>query len=909
MKHLRTSLGLAVLLGGLAGAAIAPRAAQNSTTAAGMLEAAIQKQLVNGDLAGAIRDYEAILLRFGDQRRIAGQALLRLAQAQEQLGRMDDARRSYDRLARENPDDPSLLRVAQTRLTELDEQADLDDVNRDSLEAARLTTGLTTDRVSNEPSWKLPPQVRSVPFTDISVYDRQSGQTRKLTDGARPAAYPLISPNGQQVAYLSWSGDLKEAAVRRQSGYADARSSAELRVVGINGTNDRTLARFPGIDWLRPFAWSSDSVSVLALLERASGLRQIALISVQSGKVQVLKEQPWLPAQNMSLSEDGEFAAYQVAASRNAPQYEFFVLPVNNTTPPLGERRYAIALAGQRGARVTDDDLAIHVLNRIGFGPRRGDIERVRKMGIEAYIEQQLHPERLADPLVDGIIGNFTSLKMEIPQLLETTAPVAVLAERRRATIFQRPELVARQEAQAKASGVAPSARMTSDPYLLDPSKRPLDIESHMARMIRAVHSEKQLQEVLVDFWMNHFNVNLGDDRLVPSFEEQAIRANVLGRFENMLVAVSRHPKMLFYLDNWRSSAPGSVIEQRLGEQKKSGSTDTQLMARERQGFLKNSKGINENFARELLELHTMGADSGYTQQDVIAVAKILTGWTVGTRGIPSAHEEDGVFMFDPLMHVDGDKVVLGQTFKSGGVDEGMQLLKMLAQRPETAKYISTKLARRFIADTPPAAVVDDAAKTFLRTGGDLREVVRTILLSPQFRSSEAIRSKVKKPFELVTSSLRAVDASFEDLETYARLIDGNRTFISRMGERMYNHEAPDGNPDVGAAWMNSNALLVRFEFANTLALNRLPGVKSNLASAEALLVQLGIPKPTPQQIEHTRSMMEANDAKNAVPGMGGQDQMMMGGTAAGSPAAASSITPAAIAVAAMLGSPQFQKR
>ncbi len=912
MKYLRPPVWLAALLAGIVAAAAAPTA-QNANTASAMLEAAIQKQLVTGDLAGAITQYEAILSRFGDQRRVASQALLRLAQTQEQLGRLDDARRTYERLVRDNPNDPSLLRAAQARMTELDERMDLDDLDFFARElvaldaASRPTAGTATTQLGNESPWFRTPAARSLVFSDVSVYERQTGQTRRLTEGVRPAAYPLMSPSGQQVAYLSWNGDLKEAMTRRESGYGDARVSPELRVVGIAGVNDRVVARIPGVDWLRPFTWSADGTSVLTLLERTSGLRQIALITIQTGHVRILKSLPWLPAQNMSMSEDGRFVAYQVATSRNAAQYEFFVLPVNDSTPPVGERRYAIALAGQRGAKVTDDDLAIHVLNRIGFGPRHGDIERIKKMGVDAYIEQQLHPEKLADPFVDAIVGQFRSLKMEIPELLEATAPVAVIADRRRSTIFDRPAVVARNEAAVKATGVAPNTQVMSDPFLLDTTKRPLHLESHMARMIRAVHSEKQLQEVLVDFWMNHFNVNLRDDRLVPSFEEQAIRANVLGKFEHMLVAVSRHPKMLFYLDNWRSSATTAVMEQRLAEQKQSGTLDTRLMILERQSFLKDSKGINENFARELLELHTMGVDSGYTQQDIVAVAKILSGWTIGSHGITSAQEDDGVFMFDPVMHIDGDKVVLGQTFRSGGVEEGMQLLKMLAHRPETAKFIATKLARRFIADTPPAAVIDEAAKTFLRTDGDLREVVRTILMSPQFRSSEAIRSKIKKPFELVTSALRAVDASFEDLQAYSGLIEGNRNFIARMGERMYNHEAPDGNPDVGPAWMNSNALLVRFEFASALALNRVPGVKSNLPSAESLLALLGIPKPSPQQIEQTRAMMVANEAKSAATTMGGQDQMMAGG-----PAAASTtppITPAALTVAAMLGSPQFQKR
>ncbi len=918
MKRLTRYLGPVVWLTALSLGPLAASSgvtAQNGTgtTAAAMLEAAIQRQLVTGDLPGAIGQYETILAKYGDQRRVASQARLHLAQAQEQLGRLDDALRNYERLIVENPDDAALLRTAQGRVTELIERIDLDDAESvsqlDALDrASRPSVGIATVQ---DDWWSYNNRVsqRFLVYGDLSVYDRTTRETRKLSDGVREATHPLLSPNGQQVAYLSWNGDLKEAMGRRDSGYLDSRITPELRVVGINGQSDRVIARVPGAVWLRPYTWSADNASILVMIEKTSGLRQIALVAVPTGNVRVLKSAPWLPALGMGLSEDGQLIAYQVATSRANPQYEFFILPTTGVDPGVGERRYAIALTGQRGARVTNDDLAIHALNRMGFGPRKGDIERVKTTGLDAYINQQLFPERIADPFVDAIVGQFTSLKMGIAELLAATAPVAPIAERKRSTIFDRAAVVARTDAAIRATGVAPGMRTQSDPFLLDANTRPLDVEANMARMIRAVHSEKQLQEVLVDFWMNHFSVNHnGDNRLTPSFEEQAIRANVFGKFETMLVAVSKSPNLLFYLDNWRSSAPAEVMAKRLETLKQTASIDEQVAMLDRQRFLKDSKGINENFARELLELHTMGVDSGYTQQDIINVAQILTGWTIKTQGVVGAWEEEGIFMFDPLMHVDGDKVVLGQTFKSGGVDEGMELLKVLSQRPETARFISTKLARRFIADTPPAAVVDEAARTFLRTGGDLREVVRTILMSPAFRASETLRSKVKKPFELVASALRAVDASFEDNATYANLITGNRNFIERMGERMYDHEAPDGNADVGPAWMNSNALLVRFEFANALALGRIPGVKVDLATAETLLTELGIPRPSPQQIEQTRSMMQANLDKNTAQGMGTATMMMAGGAAAGT-TPPPPITPAALSVAAMLGSPQFQKR
>ena len=239
--------------------------------------------------------------------------------------------------------------------------------------------------------------------------------------------------------------------------------------------------------------------------------------------------------------------------------------------------------------------------------------------------------------------------------------------------------------------------------------------------------------------------------------------------------------------------------------------------------FLEQTRGLNENFARELMELHTVGIDGGYTQGDIIEVAKVLTGWTTSVRvtadGDASA---GGEFRFDPMLHVDGAKVVLGQTIPSGGIEEGDQLLMLLARHPSTARFISTKLARRFVADEPPVEVVEAASRTFLQTGGDIREVLRTIFTSPQFLSADAYRAKIKKPLELVASSLRAVNAQIEVppalqgrrqiIGTALGLIIGARNFpstISQMGERLYDYEAPDGNPDVGAAWMNSNSLLV----------------------------------------------------------------------------------------------------
>ena len=897
MPSCKLLVPMVVLVAAMLAGGPRPLRAQQADAAAALLEQAIRRQRIDGDLAGAIAGFQAVLARFGGQRAVASEALWRLAQSQEQLGRFDDARRSYDRLLSEYPDNLALTNATRARLAALAE----DEAWTDPEFSPEVTVVDEWAPTSSE----TPRQggLQFSVFSDLSIHFRSTGQTHRLMTSARSAAYPVVSPDNRRVAFLSWNGDLQENAQRSMAGTALRQQGVELRVTSIDGTEDRVILQGTSLRWLRPFEWSPDGRSILTLIERTSGVRQVALVEVSDGSVSVLKALPWLAAREMAFSADGQFAAYRSSEPRSASQFEFYILPTSEGPGAIAERRYALSLVGQRQSRVPEAELAAHVLNRIGFGPRRGDIERVLSMGVDAYIDQQLHPERIEDPVVDRMIGGFTSLRMGVEELLEKAGPAHPIAGRRRASIFERPGIIAR--ARVGEGAAFPGMSAGGPPAGLD--ERPRDLEAHGARMIRAIHGQRQLQEVLVDFWMNHFSINHdGDDQLIPAFEEHVIRRHALGNFEDLLKAVATHPRMLSYLDNWRSSAPAEVIAERLAALKKSAGADEKVALLEREVFLKETKGLNENYARELLELHTMGVDSGYTQQDIQEVARILTGWTIRTSGVVNGRDEDGVFMFDPLMHVEGDKVVLGHTFTSGGIDEGEALLTMLAHRPETARFIATKLARRFIADDPPPGVIAAASRTFLDTRGDIRAVVRTILMSPEFRSSEALRVKIKKPFELVVSALRAVDATFDDPDVYLSF-SGNRSFIERMGERMYNHEAPDGNPDVGAEWMNANALLVRLEFAHRLATGRLTGIKADVRSAEALLTELGVPRPTASQIEQTRAMMAATAATTAPDSDGGV-AMGMGATA-GASSDGGTADSAAIVVAAMLGSPQFQKR
>lgn len=569
---------------------------------------------------------------------------------------------------------------------------------------------------------------------------------------------------------------------------------------------------------------------------------------------------------------------------------------------------------------LTEEQQIVHVLNRLGFGPRLGDIERVRAMGIAAYIDQQLHPESIPDPVLDQKLAHFSSLHMSLEELIETTGPVAAQGSRRRSTVFEK-RTMAQRALESETEGAVEQAANRPEARRIIPD-RPRDYEIQMAKLIRAVYSERQLHEMMADFWMNHFNINFGDRPLAAHFEEQVIRRHALGNFKDLLMAVTRHPSMLFYLDNWVSSAPAEVIQARISALRPTLDHQQTLALLERMPFLEQAKGLNENFARELMELHTVGVDGGYTQEDIIELAKVLTGWTISGAGLVNGREDDGVFVFDPLLHVDGDKTVMGQTIKAAGIEEGEQVIEMLARHASTARFIATKLTRRFVADDPPQEVVDVGARAFEESGGDIREVLRAIFGSPQFLSADFYQVKIKKPLEMVASALRAVNAEIDDYASVGLLAaGGNQTsVIRRMGERVYTYEAPDGNPDVGSAWMNTNALLQRLEFANQLASERLKfggiasrdsivgRVKVDLPAARTLLAQLGLPEPTAQQIEQVRTLMREKmmEADEDAPAM---SQSMMARGGGSRPEEREEISTDAIIVATMLGSPAFQKR
>jgi uncharacterized protein (DUF1800 family) len=414
----------------------------------------------------------------------------------------------------------------------------------------------------------------------------------------------------------------------------------------------------------------------------------------------------------------------------------------------------------------------LHFLNRITFGATPDEIEKVRRTGIPAYLEEQLYPEKISDRLVEEKLAKLKTVRLSSKELLELYPPPK----------------------EAKARGMEPSP-MQSPRYVI--------FELQQAKLLRAVYSRRQLYEVMVDFWTNHFNVFAakGADRwLVTSYDRDTIRPHVLGRFRDLLLATAQSPAMLFYLDNWLSVSPTEA-----GRQLR---PNTKPGARQ---------GLNENYARELMELHTLGVDGGYTQKDVIEVARCFTGWTIRRpRGEPE-------FFFNSRVHDPRDKVVLGTSIAAGGgMEDGVKVIDLLARHPSTARFIATKLARRFVSDDPPASLVTRAAKTFRESDGDIREVLRTILTSPEFFSPEVVRAKVKKPVEFVAGALRAVGAETDASPVLLR-------YLMRMGEPLFLAQPPTGFPDVGSTWVSPDMLLTRINFVTDLSSNRIPGTKANI--------------------------------------------------------------------------------
>ena len=581
---------------------------------------------------------------------------------------------------------------------------------------------------------------------------------------------------------------------------------------------------------------------------------------------------------------------------------------------------------------------ALHALDRLTFGPRPGDVDAVTAMGVDKWIDQQLHPERIDDSGMQARLSGYRTLQMStremalafppnpvakavmdgklaMPQGAYEHAIYAAAIDRveekkekkeaaaqsanagglngpaaradatRDGAAMQPADISEKQAARREAHSVVdelialpPDARMNRIlklpvaeqhdllpglPYPkrqallagLTPQQREtvialnhpegvVDQEVQFAKLLRAVYSQRQLEEVLADFWFNHFNIFIGkgaDRYLVTAYERDVIRPHVLGKFKDLLIATAQSPAMLFYLDNWQSEGPNS--DAALGRPahpmgpyrarrpwlypQPSPGAPGSTVQRANLGPKKRS-GLNENYARELMELHTLGVEGGYTQHDVTEVARVFTGWTI------EEPQRGGGFVYRPRLHEPGPKTVLGHKIKEDGEGEGIEVLNLLARQPATARFISTELAQRFVSDNPPPSLVDAMSKTFLKTDGDIREVLRTMLASPEFWAPEVYRARVKTPLEFVASSLRATQADVTDplplLQT-----------LNKMGQQLYGCQPPTGYSTKSDVWVNSAALLDRMNFGLALASNKLPGTSLDLAE----LMNAGATRPT----------------------------------------------------------------
>lgn len=442
------------------------------------------------------------------------------------------------------------------------------------------------------------------------------------------------------------------------------------------------------------------------------------------------------------------------------------------------------------------DQQIIQALNRLTFGARPGDALKVRAIGLDNWIEQQLRPEKINDSAIEQFVARYPAINRDQNDLL---VRYAQQQRERREMKRERADTTGLMTA---ADSIAIRRQMQQRGNLT----RQVVTQLQSSRVARAVASERQLQEVMTDFWENHFSIYAQkgppEAYYLTDFDQNVVRPRALGKFRDLLGAVAQSPAMLFYLDNARSMAESN--RPTLGRQQRQQRQQPQQRKR---------PGLNENYGRELLELHTLGVDGGYTQQDVINVARAFTGWTIN----PPA--QGGGFIFRPQVHDAGEKTVLGHKLAAGrGMEDAEDVLDILSRSPATARYISFKLARRFVSDSPSKALVDHAAQVFLTTDGDIREVLRAIITSPEFFSQQAFRSKVKSPFEVVVSAMRALDAPPDSSPRTAQV-------IAFLGQPIFGHQAPNGWPETGESWMNTGAILNRINFGMAVAAGRLPGV------------------------------------------------------------------------------------
>ena len=525
-------------------------------------------------------------------------------------------------------------------------------------------------------------------------------------------------------------------------------------------------------------------------------------------------------------------------------------LPIGQTTP--GPR------AAAPGAPLNETDRARQALDRLTFGARPGDLEAVERMGVSQWIDRQLHPESIPDGTADAVLNQLdithkTAFELAadhpqpnefglVPQLQKAPDTTTMQAASKADTGSAMVELAAMR------ARVDEENRRAQRVVTLTQTRGFVNRELAPSLLLRAEFSDRQLLEVMTAFWENHFSVNANNtfNPLTLVDYDRTIRAHALGKFRDLLGAVAKSPAMLFYLDNYQSTVdslhPNPTewkLEARRTEHPPMGDTAFVHVVKRRR------TGINENYARELMELHTLGVDGGYTQHDVQEVARCLTGWGIDDIVV------GGTFAFHAAQHDAGTKTVLGVRIPGGrGIEDGEQVLDLLARHPSTAHFIAKKLVVRFVGDSAPPALVDRAAQTFLRSDGDIGEVLRTIVTSPEFNSAGAYRAKVKTPFELVASVLRVMDAAPDTTQQMAQL-------VARLGQPILGRATPDGWPDQATAWMNTGALMNRVNIGVQVGANQLRGISLvKWAPAKTLVALSG-----PQQVDGVIDAVLGGDA------------------------------------------------
>lgn len=566
------------------------------------------------------------------------------------------------------------------------------------------------------------------------------------------------------------------------------------------------------------------------------------------------------------------------------------------------------------------EEAAAHLLNRFSFGPRPGEVEKVAQMGLERWFQQQLEAEQ-PDRRLEEALAKLPGLNLSVEEAAKLYVPPGRL---RRMAEQEGRRLPDRQDRKATREFV--------QKYMEEKGYRP--VRERMAvllaqKLLRANYSSNQVSEVMTDFWFNHFNVSLTDNQArnyVLNYEAEAIRPHALGNFRQLLGATAKHPAMLTYLDNFRSSAnpDSTTTSEMMMDELPAGPRRDQAKKR----LKRRNKGVNENYARELMELHTLGVDGGYQQKDVEELARILTGWTMvppfrgkGMERMLEQGEKIGVrwqgsFLFAAPMHDAGSKSFLGQSFPAGGgIEEGERALDLLAAHPATAKHLGRKLATRFVSDEPSAALVDHLAAEFLSSQGDIKKVLLKLVQSDEFWRNR--RQKIKSPFELVISSSRALAADFMPTKQV-------HDWLLEMGQPLYAYQAPTGYPDRADAWINSGTLLTRMNFGLQLGLGQIPGLSYStswldLASheRERALEELGsrlLPgrdlEPTVKLLKETTLESDQDEGPQAKPSRGGPNFGNGLRQFRAQPMRLSRHQePAARVLGLLLGSPEFQRR